>query len=95
MSTDPSITLREYVARDIANLSGIDHEMWAAMDQTQRRTFHATADRALLALTDWAAGLGGQRQIVDAIRQAGEPVWTHYDDFGHPKPATREGRPDG
>ena len=84
-------TLAEYVARDLAQLSGHDLETWAMMDEAARLRYRTQAERALLAIADWASGYGQNEPLIRGLRESGRQVWSLADGFGN-QPAKSENR---
>lgn len=83
-------SLVEYVARDLAYLSGhradtFDHPSF----ERHRNLYLKQAEQAVRAMASWAAGVGSERLVTAMREDAGLLLWTHYDDFG-PDPRQEE-----
>lgn len=92
-------TLKEYIRRDLAYLSGVNREHLALLDQAHGdsepsdlyRTWSTHAEQAERAVASWV--VSNAPGAIPHLREAGLLIWTPEDAFGDESPTvvTKEG----
>lgn len=86
-------TLKEYIRRDLAYLSGVSREHLAALDQAHvdsepsalYRTWSTHSEQAERAVASWV--VSNAPGAIPHLREAGLLIWTPEDAFGAESPA--------